>query len=239
MTDFVIADVHTAASDGAAYGGPLASDTLARIAAALEIQANRDFASAWGGTYRWRVATAAAPPLATEVVAMLVDVLPPGDAGAAAFHTWTGIPQIYVAKTQCNSLLVGPDALSTLFSHEGNEAELDPGCNRWADAPDGFSYALEASDAVESSTYDVAGVSVANFVLPAFFNPSDVGPYDYGTTIGRPAGVSASFATAPGGYQVRRPTAGGEAQIWGAIRPHMLAKKRHPSSRTSRRGVRF
>ena len=48
---------------------------------------------------------------------------------------------------------------------------IDPNCNLWSNKGKGAVYSFEVCDPVEAPTYDVAGVSVSNFVTPAWFDP--------------------------------------------------------------------
>ena len=49
---------------------------------------------------------------------------------------------------------------------------VDPNCNLWASDGKTRNYSFEVCDPVEAPTYDVDGVSVSNFVTPAWFDPT-------------------------------------------------------------------
>jgi hypothetical protein len=233
MTAFVIVNQ---CSDAA-----LTPELLAQIAAALDVQLNRDLAPHWGGWYRVRAATPDAPPAAGEVVALITDDLPDAP-GAVAYHDWTGQPNIYIGRNLCSSLIDGELSVSQGLSHELCEESGDVACNIWADDGTGTEWAHELCDAVEGGWYKIGDVAVSDFVLPSFFAPGALPPYSYlqahdGT------GPSAPFLTAAGGYQIKRASGTGETQVTAETPQAMHAmrrtRKRHWSSRTFRRGVRL
>jgi hypothetical protein len=241
--DFCIVNLSTSATNLPQYGGELTADVLDQVAAALEVQANRDCAPYWGGVVRVRAATAAGDgALPTEIPMIIVDDLSIVDPGADAFHTLsgTGVPTISAGRVQCSSLTVGADALSVSLSHELLETMGDGALNAERDDGQGWDWHQEICDETQEDSYAVQldgapPVSVSNFVLPAFYNPLDkTGPWDF------MALVRAPFSLRPGGYITRRPTAGPSAdvQIFGKMDERRLAKKRLPSSRTYRRGGR-
>lgn len=217
----------------------LTPDLLAQICIALTVQLNRDVAAWWGGAHRARDCTPDNPPADGEVVALILDDLPDAP-GAVAYHNWQGVASIYVARNQCVSLTTGTYSLSQALSHELAETVGDVGCNVWADDDTGSEWAHELCDAVEQGVYTIntngpgVAVDVSDFLLPAFFNPGDTsGKYSFlGAAL-------APFTTAPGGYQIQRQSGTGETSVQGTIHPDRIAKKRHFSSRTSRRGVKL
>ncbi len=78
----------------------------------------------------------------------------------------------------------------------------DPTVNKWAIGPDGFLYAWELSDPVESDSYAVTikgnRVMVSNFVYPDWFDdtPKARAVFDYMHR------VSAPFSMSYGGYMI-------------------------------------
>lgn len=60
---------------------------------------------------------------------------------------------------------------STTASHEAIEMAVDPLGRRSAQGLDGRIWALEACDQVEAQSYDILGVKVSDFNLPANFEP--------------------------------------------------------------------
>lgn len=236
---FVLLDESTDIGNAPQYGGPIHPEQLAAIASALNIQLNRDVATWWGGTYWVRAGASKADVQPGEVACALLDALPnaPGD---VAYHDVDGneVPVVFLARTACNSLTSGGDSVSSALSHELCEAAGDPYCNAWRDRGDGTEVAQELSDAVQEAGSEIDGITVSNFVLPAFFAPGARPPFDYLGTVGVGA-IDAPFATMPGGYQLSRSGAGHETQILGEIRPYRAARKGHWNSRTYRRGARL
>jgi hypothetical protein len=99
------------------------------------------------------------------------------------------------------TVLRGPDSVAASLSHEYAEWFQDRWTNFWAVDRAGILYALELCDAVEDTGFDVntrrGPVTVSNFVLPAWFNPSaNHGPYDYMKLL------SAPFTKTAGGYVI-------------------------------------
>jgi hypothetical protein len=230
---FVLVDESTVTD--ARYGGQLTTAVVGAMAAALTTQLNRDVAPAWGGSYGVRVGKSGKALAKGEIACAIVDDLPDAP-GAIAYHDVDGseVPTIFLARRQCNSLLSGPDSVSSAMSHELCETVGDPFCNEWADDGQGHEYAKELCDAVQETGYVIGDVAVSNFLLPAFFAPGASGPYDFLGTA-----AVAPFHTAPGGYQIVRPAGGAATQVLGRLRDERLAKKRHPTSRTYRRGARL
>ena len=217
----------------------LTPDLLAQICIALTVQLNRDVASWWGGAHRARDCSPDNPPADGEVVALILDDLPDAP-GAVAYHAWQGVASIYVARNQCVSLTTGTYSLSQALSHEMCETVGDIGTNLWADDMAGAEWAHELCDAVEAGFYTIntngpgVAVDVCDFVLPSFFNPGDTsGKYSF---LGA---APAPFTTAPGGYQIQRTSDRAPITVQGTIHPDRMAKKRHWSSRTRRRGVKL
>jgi hypothetical protein len=202
---------------------------LASVAAACQLQLARDVAPVWGPAVGGvRVGT----PQPGEMVFEIVDALPQAP-GAEAYHDWVDAAAVaYLALSTCSSL----NDVSTGISHELCETLGDLACNRFADAGDGFEYALELCDAVQEQSYEIDGVAVSDWLLPAFFASSIQGPYSFVQSQGG-AGPSAPFATTPGGYQLQRSSGGGETQVTGDL-GRRAARAKNYSSRTYRRGLR-
>lgn len=131
------------------------------------------------------------------------------------------------------SLTKGDEAVSVTLSHELLELVGDPSVNLWADGPDGYAYALELCDAVEGDSYAIDGISVSNFVTPAFFDPlAEPGSrLDYLGKLGLP------FTMTAGGYQIRRHnTTGAISNVFGHAFPDWKrAVKGRRGARSNRR----
>lgn len=121
-------------------------------------------------------------------------------------------------------------SVSSVLSHEILELFVDPFVGLWASDMTSRQYALELCDPVEGDSYDIGGVAVSNYALPAWFDAADqTGPWDrMGTTKG-------PFQLAPGGYAVFLDE-GGLHTIFGDRYPEWRkATKESPAARTARR----
>lgn len=106
---------------------------------------------------------------------------------------------------------------SVTLSHEVLELLLDPHCNRLAAGPhpdpseerDVFHW-YEACDAVQASTYEIAGVEVSDFVLPGYFTPGE----EPGMRLSYLGVPLRSFGVAPGGYVGFYDPQHGEHRTW-------------------------
>jgi hypothetical protein len=231
---FVLINESTSASG--ALAALVTPAWLAGAASAVMVQLDRDFSPEWGGSYSVRAGAGATDIMAGEVVFAIVDALPTAP-GAIAYHdvNGQGVPVAFLALSTCSTL----DDVSTAISHECCEAGADQSCNLWADSAQGQEVANEVCDAVESTSYDVTGVKVSDFLLRSFFSPVGQAPYSFVQAQGG-TGPSGPFQTAPGGYQIVRNSGTGETQVQGTIAAsHKLAKAKHWSGRVYRRGARL
>jgi hypothetical protein len=118
-----------------------------------------------------------------------------------------------------------------VLSHEVLEMFVDPNCNLWGSNGQGRVYSLEVCDPVEAPTYEVNGVSVSNFVTPAWFDPQAPKTAQFD----RLAKVPGPFGILPGGYVVYS-AEGREHQQFGAEFPDWRKQtKTAPTARTRRR----
>lgn len=120
-------------------------------------------------------------------------------AGALGYHEdRVGVPTLHVAaKTTTDD----GQSVAVCFSHEVLEALIDPWCSCATQVTSNKFYAQEICDACEDDRYaypiHLAGrpqVLVSDFVLPAWFNGADKGPWDYVGHINQP------LELLPGGY---------------------------------------
>lgn len=153
----------------------------------------------------------------------LIAILDDADiANALGYHDVTpdGRPYSKVfAKTVLKyggTIVEGADSVSACASHEMCEMFVDPGAQLWAtyDAH-GAQIALEACDPCQNAAYTSPnGVSLSDYVLPAYFNPFDLkGPYDHLGVLTKPAP-----ALAKGGYAIVE-NSNGIRQIFGDLGP--------------------
>jgi hypothetical protein len=242
-----------------ANGETMTPSAMAHIAEAMSLQLNGEFADEWGGGVVVRVGSSPTDIQPGEVVYSFQPTLPQAP-GASAYHdvNGQGVPFAFCAVTTCDSLL-GPNGCGVDASHEGCEAQGDPGCNLMADDNAGKLHAIEACDAVEVQQYPVlcadgTAVYVSNFLTKAWFIPGAPMPYDFMCKAGLPGAVSppGPLQTAPspdgqGNYQIEEPSLQAQAtQVFGkgasgashrrvVGSPRRPEKAAHWSSRTSRR----
>ena len=96
--------------------------------------------------------------------------------GVLGFHTEDPGGKLWgvvAAKPELDSgatATTGDWSVSSVLSHEVLEMFIDPNCNLWANDGRGSAYSFEVCDPVEAPTYTVNGISVSNFVSPAWFD---------------------------------------------------------------------
>ena len=158
---------------------------FAACCAALQVQVDRDFAPAWGGLGCQLVPAQGQPGTPQAPAGETIYVLDDSDqAGALGYHelTQAGVPVGFCfAKTTLDAHLPWQPTLS----HELLEQLADPYvqtavvAQSFQGKPAAIAY--ETGDPVEADSYDIDGVPVSNFVLPAWFedNPVPSGRYDF------------------------------------------------------------
>jgi hypothetical protein len=163
-----------------------------RIVAALGKQLLNDFGPAWHtGAHLKFVDSKSKPPAGAWVIALLdsSDV-----AGALGYHDLTpaGLP---LGKVFAGTDRQYGQKVSVTLSHELLEMLSDPWISLTAQADDGRFFAWENCDAVEADGlgYTIDGVTVSDFVLPAWFGHGS-GPVDHQGHLSHP------LELAPGGY---------------------------------------
>lgn len=212
------------------------TNALIPIVRALGKQLADDVAPTWGRMVPSLMVTDTPSSAASQIV-----ILDDADqADVLGYHSETpeGIPygRVFINPILENrgTIHSSETSVSVTLSHELLEIVGDPSVNYWADAEDGYSYALELADAVEGDSYLIGDVHVSNFVLPAFFDPrAEVGSrFDHMGKLGRP------FTTTRGGYQIRRRITGHLDYVYGDSFPEWKqAMKMHPAARSRRRYV--
>lgn len=179
----------------------LSDSEVHAISSALQKAVSRDFAKAWGIDASMKFIGARTMTGWEGRWNLLV--LDDSDvANALGYHDVTpeGLP---LGKVFAGTDLKYGAKVSVTFAHELFEMLLDPWISLCAeDSRRGVFVAYEASDAVEADelAYDVDGVAVSDFVLPAFFDPTALGragaEFSFGGHVHRP------FELAPGGYEL-------------------------------------
>lgn len=199
-------------------------DDVARCAVALQTQVSRDFAATWGTDARLRLA--GRPAEDEEALYLLDDVAPPDALGRAG-----GRPCGFVLLRPC---LEAGESWQVAASHELLELLADPLLNLAAQGlyqgvPAWF--ALEVCDPVANDEYEIAGVPVANFVLPTWFQPGPLPDEALVDFLGR---LADPFTLAPAG-QALYCTEVGRWQTWSARRCPKHQRQPAPYSRRRRR----
>ena len=214
----------------------VSNDQAQAMAEAVNEQANGDFALEWqrkpvSVTF---CADPSAVPSGADVIT-LVDTAEDVPAGVLGYHTEDDKGQwgIVAAKPELDAgkqVLTGDWAVSSVLSHEVLELLGDPSCSFWGAAGSAM-YCLEVCDPVEAPTYEVNGVSVSNFVLPAWFDPHA----PEGSRYDQLGLLQAPFSILSGGYVIYV-QAGKEQQRFGAAFPEWRREtKKAATSRTRRR----
>jgi hypothetical protein len=178
-------------------------EALTKIASAVSSQLAFDVGPAWG-RLPWCVGAAADRASAGGDIVLVLVEADPSVPNALGRHTegpdGTVYGEIVVSPVLDNggTLTDGPNSVSSVVSHEVIETFLDAAVSTWDQAADGKLYAHEGCDAVEGDAYQVQGVSVSNFVCPAFFDSSAKtgSRFDFLGKLVEP------FTMTPGGYQV-------------------------------------
>lgn len=238
-----------------AFGGELTQQVLAELADALAAYLNEDVAPTQGFSY---IVRAAAPDgsdiVQGEAPFYIGDTIDNAPPGVAAYHmaAQDGTPVGFAARDEYVSLMGDGNpftmALSEGIGHEFDEIIGDVGANQYADRPDGTEEALELCDRVQGTGYMKGGIAVPNFLLPPAFDPGAPGPWDFKGVLQSQYGVT------PQGYVILR-SIGPVLGVRGVAGRHLrmrvegpgvalfseqtMARKRHPTSRTYRRGVRL
>lgn len=177
----------------------------------------------------------AIPPEAHVIT--LTDTIKDQPAGVLGYHTedqggklW-GVVAAQPELSNGGEVTVGDWSVSSVLSHEVLEMFVDPNCNLWSNDGKGSVYTFEVCDPVEAPTYAIDGVSVSNFVTPAWFDPlaSPTAQFD---KLGL---LKAPFGILKGGYLVYA-RSGKEQQKFGDDFPQWRKDmKAGPYARTRRR----
>jgi hypothetical protein len=156
----------------------VSNDDVATMTRAIATQVRLDAAPLWdrsAAAVIYYTQAAAVPPGAHVIT--VVDTIQDQPQGVLGFHTedkggrlW-GVVAVKPELDAHAKVLTGDWSVSSVLSHEVLELFIDPNCNLWATNDAGRVYSFEVCDPVEAPTYAVGGVSVSNFVTPAWFDP--------------------------------------------------------------------
>lgn len=168
----------------------LTDEELTAICRALSVQGTHHIAKAWG-----TAGVSVQARVRTERDWQLHFFANSDQAGALGYHTdlANGLPVMKVFVADCERDSVAPSACA---SHELAEALIDPYLT--TANFDGHSkfWATEVGDPAQAFTYEVAGVTMQDFVTPHWFQsePPEGATFSYTGAIKRP------FDVPPGGY---------------------------------------
>jgi hypothetical protein len=179
---------------------------------------------------------ASIPPHAHVIT--LTDTIKDQPAGVLGYHTedqggklW-GIVAAQPELSNGGKVSTADWSVSSVLSHEVLEMYIDPNCNLWSNDGKGAIYTCEVCDPVEAPTYSVNGVSVSNFVTPAWFDPQAPPTAAQFDKLGL---LKAPFGILKGGYVVYA-KASKEQQKFGDEFPQWRRDmKQGPYARTKRR----
>lgn len=188
-------------------------DAVQKMTAAVHNQLAEDVAPVYGLVPALAFASSGKASPGTAPCYILDD---PDVDGALGYHDEDahGVPyiKVFTKPTLENggTVLTGPNAVSVTLSHEVLELTGDAPANKWVDGPKGKDYAFELCDAVEGDAYVIDGVSVSNFLLPAFFDPKS----PKGTKLDYLGKLKKPFSMTRGGYQIVRTEPGTVSQVF-------------------------
>ena len=179
---------------------------------------------------------ASAIPPAAHVIT-LTDTIQDQPAGVLGYHTedqggklW-GIVAAKPELSNGGKATTGDWSVSSVLSHEVLEMFIDPNCNLWSNDGKGGIFTFEVCDPVEAPSYAIDGVSVSNFVTPAWFDPQA----GAGAQFDKLGLLTAPFGILKSGYVVYA-KAGQDHQKFGEDFPRWRKEmKQGPYSRTHRR----
>ena len=180
---------------------------------AVGVQLARDVAPIWGLTPALEF-SADGSVAALSSPCFIIDQ--PDVEGALGYHdedeAGVSYIKVFTAPTLENggTAFTGPESISVTLSHEICELIGDGPANKWADGPDGSDFAFELCDAVEGDAYEIGGVSVSNFLYPAFFDPK-AAPGSKLDFLGK---LHKPFDMTAGGYQIKRTEPGKESEVY-------------------------
>jgi hypothetical protein len=191
---------------------------VAAIVTALGTQLSRDYAPLFGLVPALEAVAKGHTPNPEGFPLHLLDV--PDDPNALGYHT-AELAKVFANPILDNggAVLAGANSIAVTISHEILETLGDSPANKWADMPDGSDVAYELCDPVEGDSYDINGVSVSNFALQAWFDPSA----ESGSRFDFLGKLSKAFSMTAGGYMIVRTEPGQISQSFAHVATEHLA----------------
>jgi hypothetical protein len=215
----------------------VSDDQMAAIAAALQIQIDRDFRPVWGlGATVISVRPGGIIPAnAWEIIAMDHCDL----ADALGYHDQNGPGGVPRSIIGVRDDLDSGGAISTTFGHEFFEMRVNPFLDQVArqTLPNGhvLERAKEVCDACEDDQFGIVinGLAMTAWATPAWFDPNGKGPF----TFPEIPSINAPFMLAEGGYIPAHevwPVLQPWDQLMAEGKPGRRAINKHHRSRTMR-----
>jgi hypothetical protein len=216
------------------------NDQVAAMTGAIAHQVELDAAPLWDRSPAAVIFYSAASDIPNNAhVITVVDTVQNVPQGVLGFHTEDKGGRLWgvvAAKPELDAkaqIMTGDWSVSSVLSHEVLEMFIDPNCNLWATNNKGEVYSFEVCDPVEAPSYVVDGVSVSNFVTPAWFDP--LSTQKKATRFDKLGLLSKSFSILKGGYAVYA-AEGKQQQVFGDEFPEWRkAMKTGELSRTTLR----
>ncbi|MGH7053673.1 MAG: hypothetical protein ACREFA_07635 [Stellaceae bacterium] len=205
------------------------------VVAALQRQVREHFAPAWGIDAQLSVSARGAVPAPDSWQLVLLDDSDQADALGYHETTAAGLP---LGKVFVRTSTQDGENWPVCASHELLEMLADPWvCDTvlaQTSESAGTLYPREVCDAVEGATYEIDGVQVSDFVLPAYWFPAVpgvtlAGPFDWLKQLQAPLP-----ALLPGGY-LGEMAVGVPATGWQQITDMRRLSARHAAKTGSRR----
>lgn len=204
---------------------------VGRMIASQLVQCARDFCPRYDlpvPTFRIFDALSDVPAIGWDIIVFL----PSSDiANALGYHSETPDGRPFARIFTVGLSLAD---IEETFSHETLELLLDPSCNRYAMAPNGDLWPIEASDAVQGQRYYIDlgdgsdPVAKADFVCPAFWDSLAPSGSEFNYNKATPIGAPFTLAQ-PDGYSAL--LRGGESITQGERK----GQQSHAAGRTERR----
>jgi hypothetical protein len=171
-------------------------------------------------------------PKPGEFSLVFLDTSDQADALGYHYITEDGMPQ---ARIFVKSSLENNDKPSVTACHELSEMLVDSNINTWCQDDVGRFWALEMADVCEEEEFILDGISLSDFVYPAFFesfwkNSKAAVQYDYLNKI------TAPFTILPGGYSLIASPGKPVQSVFGSIeKAERFAKEDRRGHRVERR----
>lgn len=169
---------------------PLGAD-LSAMVQALQKQVTRDFLPLWDIGCNILLLDDVTDDYDNLIIFDTAD-----QAGALGYHDRSPKGHAY-AKVFAKTTVQAKEPISTVVSHELLEMLANGNVDKLARNPlNGYLYAVEDCDAVETESYQIDGVAVSNFVTPQWFDPKAMASTKFDFL----GNVHSPFKINPGGY---------------------------------------